>query len=130
MQWGGYEVQDLSTFSDGNWSADKHLWWKNPSIGDRITLEFAVQEEGTYELKVAMTRARDYGIFQLFVDGKKVGEPIDLYDPNVVPTGALSFKEHQLGQGKHTLSFELVGNNEKSIPNHMLGLDYILLVGQ
>jgi hypothetical protein len=127
---GKYEVQDLTIFSDGNWSGDEHLWWKNPSVGNQIALEFAVQEKGTFELKVAMTRAKDYGIFQLSLDGKKIGEPIDLYDPNVVPTGALTFGKFQLEPGKHTLGFELTGKNEKSIPNHMLGLDYILLVSQ
>lgn len=127
---GTFEVQDLSIFSDSNWSGDEHLWWKNPKVGDQIALEFAVQEKGTYELRVAMTRAKDYGIFQLSLDGKKIGVPIDLYGPNVVPTGALTFSEHQLEPGKHTLSFELVGKNEKSIPNHMLGLDYILLMSQ
>jgi hypothetical protein len=127
---GKNEVQDLSIFSDNNWSGDEHLWWKNPSVGNQLALEFAFQEKGTYELKVAMTQAKDYGIFQLSLDGKKIGEPVDLYDPNVVPTGALTFGKFQLEPGKHTLSFELVGKNEKSIPNYMLGLDYILLVSQ
>jgi hypothetical protein len=28
--------------------------------------------------------ARDYGIMQQWLDGKKLGDPIDLYSPNVV----------------------------------------------
>jgi hypothetical protein len=124
---GNYEVQDMSGFSEGDWSKDAHLWWKNPTIGDRLALEFTVEESATYELKIAMTRANDYGIFQISLDGKKLGSPIDLYHTGVVPTGALSFGKVNLDSGKHSLVFELVGKNEKAITNHMLGLDYILL---
>ena len=86
-----------------------------------------MKKKGKYELKVALTKARDYGIVQLYLDGQKLGEPIDLYDPNVVPTGEISFGEMDLAASAHKLSVEIVGANEKAVKSYMFGLDYVKL---
>lgn len=124
---GTHEIQDMSGFTDGFWSQDKHLWWKNPQQGDELVLELPVKEKGNYHLKAGFTRANDYGIFQLWLDDKKLGEPIDFYNTRVVSTGAIDFGSHSLKKGNHRLKIEFIGRNEKAVPNNMLGLDFILL---
>ncbi len=111
----------------GEWSGDAHLWWTDAKPGDRLDLALPVQEAGTYTLTAQLTKARDYGIVQLYLDDKKLGEPRDLYDPEVVPTGILDLGKHDLKAGKHTLSIEITGANDKAVKAYMAGLDFVKL---
>ena len=118
--------QDLFNFGV-NWSSDAHLWWINSKPGDTLDLALPVKKAGSYRLKMQLTKAVDYGIVQLYLDGKKLGEPIDLFNNGVVPTGVLDMGVHQLSQAQHMLRVEIVGANEKAKKQYMFGLDYILL---
>ena len=118
--------QDLTHFG-GAWSDQTHLWWVDGKPGDRLTVAVPVKEDGKYKLVVQLTKARDYGIVQLSLDGRKLGGPIDLYHPQVVPTGALDLGVHELKKGSRRLTLEIVGANEKAVKRHMAGLDYVKL---
>ena len=118
--------QDLSHFG-GSWSDQAHLWWIDGKPGDRLTVAVPVKEDGQYKLTAQLTKARDYGIVQLSLDGEKLGRPIDLYNPQVVPTGPLDLGVHELKKGNHRLTLEITGANEKAIKRHMAGLDYVKL---
>ena len=83
-----------------------------------------VEKAGTYRLKMQLTKAVDYGIVQLSLDGKKLGKPIDLYNNGVVATGVLDMGTHELAKGQHVLRVEIVGANEKAVKSYMFGLDY------
>ena len=117
----------MSGFTEGEWSRDEHLWWRDAKEGQKLTVEFQVEKTQNYFVRLALTKAPDYGIFQVYLDGQKIGEPIDLYDPVVTSTGPMMMTVSELKKGKHHLTFEYVDNNPKSIPNHMFGLDYIFL---
>ena len=126
---GRHWIQAMGGYLGGKWSGDKHLIWTSGKQGQSIAIEFDVPEGGEREIKLRLTKARDYGIFQLYLDEKKVGEPIDLYDPDVVPADATSLGRHQLTKGKHTLRAEAIGCNEKakalSVGTYLFGLDYM-----
>jgi hypothetical protein len=120
---GSTQVQDL----DG-WSEGSHLWWTGGKPGDKLDLAVPVAKAGRYKLSAQLTKARDYGIVQLSLDGKKLGEPIDLFNPDaVVPTGAVDLGAHDLAAGRHTLTLEIVGANEKALKAYMAGVDYVKL---
>jgi hypothetical protein len=121
--------QELDQHGQG-WSDATHLWWIQGKPGDRLTLAIPVPEDGQYKLIMQLTKARDYGIVQLSLDGKKLGEPLDLYNPKVVPTGAMEFGVHPLTKGEHRLTVEIVGANEKALKAYMAGLDYVKLERQ
>jgi hypothetical protein len=86
-----------------------------------------VKKAARYRLKMQLTKAIDYGIVQLHLDGKKLGEPVDLFNRGVVPTGVLDIGVHDLDTGQHTLRIEIVGANQNAVKSYMFGLDYILL---
>jgi len=86
-----------------------------------------VEKAGTYRLIVQLTKAIDYGIVQLSLDDKQLGDPIDLYNDGVVATGPVDLGTHELSQGRHVLKVEIVGANEKAVKSHMFGLDYVKL---
>ena len=98
--------------SSGKWSNESQLWWTKGKPGDRLTLRLPVKEDGRYKLIVQMTKAVDYGIVQWSLDGKKLGEPLDLYNRGVIPTGPLELGLHDLTKGDHRLTLEIVGANE------------------
>jgi hypothetical protein len=134
---GGYKVlgepngqvqsQGMTHFGAGKWHDDNQLWWTHAKPGDKMDVAFDVKQSGAYRVDVTLTKARDYAIVQLSIDGKKAGEPIDLYDPQVVPTGPVTLGTFRLDQGEHQLGVEIVGANEKAIKSYMFGLDQILL---
>ena len=72
------------------------------------------------------TRAFDYGIFQLSLDGEKLGAPIDFYSAQNVAQ-RITLGERQLGQGEHRLGVEIVGTNPAAKPRFMFGLDCVKL---
>ncbi len=120
--------QDMRGFGAGKWSGNAHLWWRQGTPGNKLRIKLPVKKSGTYRVDLALTKARDYGVFKLSLDGQPLGSPIDLYDPNVVPTGTILFGESALEAGEHLLEVETVGANPKAIKAYMFGLDYVLLV--
>ena len=123
---GNPQEQDMAGFGD-KWSNDAHLWWIEAKPGDKLDLALPVTKSGKYKLTAQMTKARDYGIVQLSLDGQQLGAPTDLYNPDVVPTGLVGFGTHELTAGEHKLTIEITGANEKAEKAYMFGLDYVKL---
>ena len=122
--------QGMQAFGVGTWSGDRQMWWRYAKPGHSLTLGFNVADGGEYEVQAVMTKARDYGIMQMYLNGKKLGAPVDYYNaPRVITTGVISFGKHRLDAGTHQLVVEVTGTNPKAKPkSHMFGLDYIKLV--
>jgi hypothetical protein len=111
----------------GKWTNDDHLWWTGAKPGDKLEVIVPVKSSGTYDVSVVLTKARDYGIVQLSLDGKPAGERIDLYNPEVVPTEPIELGSYTLKEGKHILTVEIVGANPRAIKAYMFGLDQVIL---
>ncbi|MFN5468602.1 MAG: FG-GAP-like repeat-containing protein, partial [Pirellulaceae bacterium] len=125
---GDAKEQPMGGFSADHWSNDSQLWWTGAKPGDRLELELPVTEAGSYEVRTALTKARDYAIVQVLLDGKKLGEPIDLYHaPEVISTGNIRLGEVELTEGNHLLAFEIVGKHPDAVPGYMLGIDMVQL---
>ncbi|MGA2863619.1 MAG: DUF2961 domain-containing protein [Verrucomicrobiota bacterium] len=123
---GNPQEQDMTGFA-GQWSNDAHLWWIEARPGDRLDLALPVSKAGRYQLSAQLTKAPDYGIVQLYLDGQKLGGQLDLYHPSVVPTGPLALGTLDLTAGEHKLTLEIVGANQKAVQAYMVGLDYVKL---
>ena len=123
---GAVRTQGMAHYKGGTWKNDDHLWWTGAKPGDKLEVVVPTKKSGTFDVSVVLTKARDYGIVQLSLDGKKAGDPIDLYNPTVVPTDPIPIGTHELAEGDHTLGVEIVGANEKAIKSHMFGLDYVV----
>ncbi len=120
---GTTQIQKGASF---RWSNNQQLWWIDGKPGDKLTLIVPVKKAGTYKLAAELTKAVDYGIVQLTLDGKSLADPIDLYNDGVTrqvyPLGT-----HELSAGEHRLTVEIIGANEKAVKRHMFGLDYLKL---
>ena len=119
---GTTEIQNLPQF---RWSNNRQLWWRNAREQDRLVVEFAVDEAGDYDVTLGVTKARDYGIVHLAVNGEAKIESLDGYHGSVIATD-VKLPVCQLRQGTNTLEVTILGANPDAVKSHMFGLDYIL----
>ena len=125
---GEVSPQDMKGQQNGKWVGDEQLFWPGGWPGDFLNLAWNVEKTGKYKIETLFTKARDYGIVEVYLDDKKISEQIDLYNENVVPTGPIDLGIHQIEKGKHKFSIKIVGANEKTAKDqHIVGLDEIVL---
>ncbi|MFQ6133395.1 MAG: glycoside hydrolase family 172 protein [Armatimonadota bacterium] len=110
----------------GRWSGNRHLWFRPAAAGTSFTLELPVAEEGDYKVSAFFTKAIDYGIVQVQIDGTDIGEPFDGFNDGVIPSGRVVLGNRHLTKGNHRLTFKVVGKNDKST-SFMVGVDCVTL---
>jgi hypothetical protein len=119
---GSAAAQDMAGFGEGKWQNNQQLWWTGGKPGNKLNLMIVVRA-GKYRLAATLSKARDYGIVQFYLDGKKVGEPVDLYNAPDVTRTSQALGDHELTAGRHTVTVEIVGANEKAEKGYMFGID-------
>ena len=126
---GSAKPQAMGGFKQSRWSGSKQLWWTGGKNGDVLTLALPVEAKGNYSLKAVLTKARDYGIVEVSLDGKPLPDgKLDLFNaPEVITSGELDWGTHELDKGEHKLEVKITGSNPKADPRQMFGLDYVKL---
>jgi len=125
---GDVQTQDMTHYGAGKWRDNDQLWWTGAKPGNKLVLVVPVEKAGKYRLSAVLTKAVDYGIVQLSLDGKKLGEPIDLFNNGVIRTDPpVPLGVHDLTAGDHKLTVEIVGANPKAVKSYMFGLDSLKL---
>lgn len=112
--------------ADFHWSGDSQLWWLDGNVGDKLAIEFKVKKAGRYKVTANLTKAADYGIVQISVNGQKVTKKLDRYHTSVA-NDSIDLGTFELKQGANRLDVEIVGCNEKAIKRYMFGIDYLKL---
>ena len=107
----------LGQLVDG-WDKKDHFRWSHVKPGAQITFTILAKSAGKQKLVVNLTKSFDYAIIQFYLDGKKIGKPIDLYSPQICPTGPLTLGTFDLNQGEHDLTAEIIGANPKATKVH------------
>ncbi len=123
---GNVETQRMN-YQGHKWHNDDQLWWTGAKPGDQLQIAMPVKSAGKYKVSAMLTKAADYGIVQLSINGKKAGEPIDLYNDGVILTGPFSLGIHELEKGDQKVTVEIIGANENAIKGYMFGLDRFIL---
>jgi hypothetical protein len=122
---GAVRAQNMQGFKGGRWSGGAQFLWTGGKEGDHIDITLNTTEAAAYLLEVVLTRAPDFAIVQLSLDGKDLGGPIDLYDAKVITTGVLKHPLGQITAGDHHLVLRILGSNPMAKPNRYVGLDYV-----
>jgi hypothetical protein len=122
---GVVEPQDMSGFS-GDWHGGAQVLWHDARIGDELSWSFDVAVDNARSLDVALTRAVDYAIVSLSLDGRALrgGERVDLFSPDVRPF-ELTLTDVAIPRGRHTLTVKILGADPAAVPALMVGLDAI-----
>ncbi|MEX2213821.1 MAG: PVC-type heme-binding CxxCH protein [Phycisphaeraceae bacterium] len=122
--------QKMHNFTLDRWSGADQLWWTGGKVGDKLTLALPVANAGKHEVQIVLTKATDYAIVQVWLDDRKLGDPIDCYNNGVITTGVLKLDALELKAGEHRLTIEITGANAKAAKAYMVGVDYVRLEGK
>jgi hypothetical protein len=114
------EIQDnLDFYMDGQ------LLFKPSSENASVTIPFTIADKKPTRLLISVTNGPDFGIWQAYLNGIKIGSPVNLYDPKV-----LEWEHHLLDfwpePGNYTLELRLVGKDQRST-NTLLGIESVRL---
>mgnify|MGYP003859212749 CR=1 FL=1 len=123
---GKLRVQDMESFEGNSWGNNAQLWWTLAKQGDELTLPLEIEEAGNYDLFGFFTRAGDYGIFQLELNGTPLGDLIDGYDDKVGNTGPVHFGNVPFKKGTNEITIQLVGKDIRSAgfsDGYLVGID-------
>jgi hypothetical protein len=93
--------------------------------GAWFEIPFEIKKKEPLRLLLNLTKSYDFGRYQPFLNGVKIGGPIDLYSPKVVDSEAhlLDFWPEP---GSYTLRLECVGRNPAS-QGYYLGIESVRL---
>ncbi|MDF1801049.1 MAG: glycosyltransferase family 87 protein [Planctomycetota bacterium] len=116
----GIEVLREGMHRWGNgWQRGDQVVVKASGVGDRATVVLAVADAGPYRLRVDLTTTPVFAKVQVSLAdpgstvATPIGEPIELYSPQVGLVSAL-LPECQLSAGEHHLRFTVVGKHPAS----------------
>ncbi len=107
------------------WSNFRQVWWRDAKPGDRANWEVKSDRTGRMKLTGRFCVAGDYGIVQIYWNGRKVGDPTDFYR-EALGLVTVEFGEVEVLE-TNVFEAEIVGANEKAVKRHMFAIDYLLL---
>jgi hypothetical protein len=93
--------------------------------GAWLEIPFEVQKKEPLRLLLNATKSYDFGRYQAYLNGVKVGGPIDLYSPDVT-SQEFHLLDFWPAPGKYTLRLECVGKAPAST-GYYLGLESVRL---
>lgn len=108
--------QSTRLFGSDQWVTDEQLFVQSRDVGDTVDWVIPDQAPGKKRVEIYLTKATDYGVVQIWIDEKKLGPPIDLYDPMVRPNPGVLLGEVELKNSSVKLRVQVVGKNQTSGP--------------
>jgi len=120
--------QDMEPFGAARWSGGRQLLGQATAVGDAVELEFRAPDAAPRKLVLFATRAPDYGILQLAVNGQAVPARFDGYAAGVQPAPPVALGVFTPREGVFRLRVEVAGANPAaSGARHYFGLDCIVM---
>ena len=119
-------TQHMRPWGAENWGGGHHLIWMSRKAGIELELGFETKAAGD-GLRVGFTKAPDYGIFELLLDGEPIGKAYDLFDPKVVRAKDVRIP-FKVSPGQHRLTIRCTGKNEKS-KSFLFAIDELEVTG-
>lgn len=104
-------------------SNHSQFFWQGARLNDEAKLIFVTDKGGDYTMQGQLTKAGDYGIVNISLNGKLIRSTLDCYSPKL-KTESVNFGTVTLKEGINELSVKVVGRNTKSA-NYLFGLDYL-----
>ncbi len=125
-------VEKMWDTKPGFWSNDEQLMWLTPHPPgiDKLELKVPITKSGAYKFSARLGTGAEGGTYQLTLDGKNIGAPVDLYAAKLGALDPIDFGKQDLQAGDHVLGATLTGKNpDVKNPDYVaLRLDYIKLV--
>ena len=110
-------------FLSYTWSGRNHLLWKNFQKTDELVVSFYSEKLRIGKLKTIFTIAKNYPVIDLYFNGVKVQENIDLYSSETKLKTFLTEKDFVMKKGKNYFKIVVKSNNQKVDSNLAIGFD-------
>lgn len=112
---------------DWHWSGEQQLLWKHGKPGDTLTMELPIENAGSYRVIANLTKAIDYGIVRITINGTRTTGNIDLINNGVIAR-EVDLGTFSLAQGVNSVEVEIIGANTEAVQDHLFGVDYFRVV--
>jgi hypothetical protein len=106
-----------------SWSGGAQAWIHGTKAGDKTVFGFSVPTTGSYDLSTVLTKAADYGIVDVQIDGN-TPVSFDGYQPSGVGTQTVGLGTVQLTAGTHQLVVTITGKNPAAT-GYLVGVDVL-----
>jgi hypothetical protein len=97
--------------------------------GSRASFPLDVEDADNYGLTAALVKGPNFGIVQLFIDGRQIGGTYDLYAATLARAEPIALGAYALSEGRHQLTMKVVGKNDAST-DFLGGIDLLVLDSQ
>jgi len=87
------------------------LLLKGAKVGDHVTFDLEVAEEGPCAITAYLLQAPSYGAVRLLVDGTSLGEPFQANRASISGPVPVEFGVRRLSAGRHRLRFEIAAGS-------------------
>ena len=94
--------------------------------GSRASFPLDVEDADTYGLTAALVKGPNFGIVQLFIDGRQLGGDFDLYAATLARAEPIALGAYALSEGRHILTMKVIGKNDAST-DFLGGIDLLVL---
>ena len=84
-----------------------------------------MKETGKFKISAQLTKAVDYGIIQIYLNGIPVGTKFDGYIEQDVKSFQVDLGTQVLSAGENILTIKILGANRNAKPGNMAGIDYL-----
>lgn len=118
-------AQVMGTYSN-KWSGSAQLFWNPTKVGSTLSFDLQAPAEGTYDITGYFTKAPDYAIVAIAQGGRDILPALNLYDPDVVPSGPVAVNNVPLKQGANRFTIRVTGKDPHST-GYYVGLDAFVL---
>lgn len=107
------------------WSRDSQLWWRNGEVGSELITKFILNQTGKFKVSAQLTKAVDYGLIQISINGIPVGSKFDGFIEAGVKPVQIELGTQVLSEGENILSIKIMGANKNAKPGNMAGIDWL-----
>jgi hypothetical protein len=101
------------------------LYQPSTNVGAWLEFPFTVTNQQPLRLLLNLTKSYDFGQYQVFLNGIKIGGPIDLYSPKVI-NEEIHLLDFWPEAGEYKLRLECIGRNVAS-SGYYCGLESVRL---
>ncbi|TDW95130.1 DUF2961 family protein [Kribbella pratensis] len=106
-----------------SWSGGAQAWIHGTKTGDKTVFGFSVPTTGSYQLSTVLTKAADYGIVDVQIDGN-AAVSFDGYQASGVGTQTVALGTVQLAAGEHQFVVTVTGKNGAAT-GYLVGVDLL-----
>ena len=120
-----YDSGHPSTLHGYAFSGNTQLGWKNSAIGDQLTTKFVLNETGKYKITALLTKAPEYGIIQISLNGKIIVNKINCFNESGIVVFPIDLGNYLLSDQENILTFKIIGTDKSAKTGNMVGIDYL-----